>query len=71
MSALERRESDHGVVPSEAERVGDARGDLVLLLDVRDSVNAGDLVDRVLVVDRGVDLKGFVEERKKERKRGR
>ena len=43
-------------MPAKAERVGDAGGDLVLLLDVGDGVDAGDLVDRVLLVDRGVDL---------------
>lgn len=46
----------------EAERVGDSGRDLVLLLDVGDRIDAGDLVDRVLVVDRGVDLRVFFSE---------
>ena len=65
----------------EAERVGDSGRDLVLLLDVGDRIDAGDLVDRVLVVDRGVDLRVFCseergkggkkkEEMKEEKKKG-
>jgi len=45
-------------VAPEPEGVGDPGGDLVLLLDVGHGVDPGDLVDGVLLVDRGVDLVG-------------
>lgn len=46
---LERRETDNGIMTTEAKRVGDASCDLVLLLFVGDGVDVGHFIDQLIL----------------------